>query len=206
MWRGSAAYKAEDFEQANTSFLSNKSAKGHYNRGNALAKSGDFQGGIDAYDSALSLEPNMQDAMANRALLEKLKEQQEQQEQQEQSKEQEDQNQQNQNQQSQDQQSQDQEESEEQTEQQKSEQEQEQEQEQSDDKEAEEQAAKDTEEAATDAELEELSDEEKQEQQAIEKMLRRIPDDPGGLLRAKFRYQSRQQNRQRKPPTNQERW
>ncbi|CAI8381429.1 MAG: Uncharacterised protein [Porticoccaceae bacterium UBA1117] len=206
MWRGSAAYKAEDFEQANTSFLSNKSAKGHYNRGNALAKSGDFQGGIDAYDSALSLEPNMQDAMANRALLEKLKEQQEQQEQQEQSKEQEDQNQQNQNQQSQDQQSQDQEESEEQTEQQKSEQEQEQEQEQSDDKEAEEQAAKDTEEAATDAKLEELSDEEKQEQQAIEKMLRRIPDDPGGLLRAKFRYQSRQQNRQRKPPTNQERW
>ena len=204
MWRGSAAYKAEDFEQANTSFLSNKSAKGHYNRGNALAKSGDFQGGIDAYDSALSLEPNMQDAMANRALLEKLKEQQEQQEQQKQSKEQEDQNQQNQNQQSQDQQSQDQEESEEQTEQQKSEQEQEQE--QSDDKEAEEQAAKDTEEAATDAELEELSDEEKQEQQAIEKMLRRIPDDPGGLLRAKFRYQSRQQNRQRKPPTNQERW
>ena len=206
MWRGSAAYKAEDFEQANTSFLSNKSAKGHYNRGNALAKSGDFQGGIDAYDSALSLEPNMQDAMANRALLEKLKEQEERQEQQEQSKEQEDQNQQNQNQQSQDQQSQDQEESEEQTEQQKSEQEQEQEQEQSDDKEAEEQAAKDTEEAATDAELEELSDEEKQEQQAIEKMLRRIPDDPGGLLRAKFRYQSRQQNRQRKPPTNQERW
>ena len=204
MWHGSAAYKAEDFEQANTSFLSNKSAKGHYNRGNALAKSGDFQGGIDAYDSALSLEPNMQDAMANRALLEKLKEQQEQQEQQKQSKEQEDQNQQNQNQQSQDQQSQDQEESEEQTEQQKSEQEQEQE--QSDDKEAEEQAAKDTEEAATDAKLEELSDEEKQEQQAIEKMLRRIPDDPGGLLRAKFRYQSRQQNRQRKPPTNQERW
>ena len=211
MWRGSAAYKAEDFEQANTSFLSNKSAKGHYNRGNALAKSGDFQGGIDAYDSALSLEPNMQDAMANRALLVKLKEQQEQQEQQEQSeeqqeqsKEQEDQNQQNQNQQSQDQQSQDQEESEEQTEQQKSEQKQEQE--QSDDKEAEEQAAKDTEEAATDAELEELSDEEKQEQQAIEKMLRRIPDDPGGLLRAKFLYQSRQQNRQRKPPTNQERW
>ena len=207
MWRGSAAYKAEDFEQANTSFLSNKSAKGYYNRGNALAKSGDFQGGIDAYDSALSLEPNMQDAMANRALLEKLKEQQEQQEQQEQSKEQEDQNQQNQqnqNQQSQDQQSQDQdqEKSEEQTEQQKSEQEQE----QSDGKEAEEQAAKDTEEAAADAELEELSDEEKQEQQAIEKMLRRIPDDPGGLLRAKFRYQSRQQNRQRKPPTNQERW
>ena len=33
MWRGSAAYKAEDFEQANTSFLSSKSAKGHYNRG-----------------------------------------------------------------------------------------------------------------------------------------------------------------------------
>ena len=57
---------------------------------------------------------------------------------------------------------------------------------------------------ATDADVE-LSDEEKREQQLIEQMLRRVPDDPGGLLRAKFRYQSRQNARNRQPP-NQERW
>jgi Ca-activated chloride channel family protein len=51
----------------------------------------------------------------------------------------------------------------------------------------------------------ELSDEEKREQQLIEQLLRRVPDDPGGLLRAKFRYQSRQNERNNQPP-NQERW
>ena len=33
----------------------------------------------------------------------------------------------------------------------------------------------------------EMSEEEKHEQREIDAMLRRIPDDPGGLLRAKFR-------------------
>ncbi|MDC1477736.1 hypothetical protein N8137_06440, partial [Porticoccaceae bacterium] len=55
----------------------------------------------------------------------------------------------------------------------------------------------------------ELSEEEKQNQQEIEQMLRRVPDDPGGLLRQKFRYQSRQralEQRRPKPPNDQERW
>ncbi len=51
-----------------------------------------------------------------------------------------------------------------------------------------------------------MSDEEKQEQEAIERILRRIPDDPGGLLRAKFRHQARQRSQNRRPPTNEERW
>ncbi len=38
------------------------------------------------------------------------------------------------------------------------------------------------------AELAELR-EQQEEQQAMEQWLRRIPDDPGGLLRRKFRYQ-----------------
>ena len=40
-------------------------------------------------------------------------------------------------------------------------------------------------------------------------MLRRVPDDPGGLLRAKFRYQSRQralEPKRPKPPNDEERW
>ena len=223
MWRGSAAYKAGDFEQATTSFLNNDTAQGHYNRGNALAQDGDLQGAIDAYDRALSLDPDMQDAIANRALVEQLKDQQQDQDQdqqnqqsQDQDQEQQDQEQQDQEQQNQDSSGQDQEQknqdsqSQDQSQQDKEEKgkpdSEKSEQEKTADEKALEQAEKDAEEAAAEAALDELSDEEKQEQQDIEKMLRRIPDDPGGLLRAKFRYQSRQQNRQRKPPNNQERW
>ena len=223
MWRGSAAYKAGDFEQATTSFLNNDTAQGHYNRGNALAQDSDLQGAIDAYDRALSLDPDMQDAIANRALVEQLKDQQQDQDQdqqnqqsQDQDQEQQDQEQQDQEQQNQDSSGQDQEQknqdsqSQDQSQQDKEEKgkpdSEKSEQEKTADEKALEQAEKDAEEAAAEAALDELSDEEKQEQQDIEKMLRRIPDDPGGLLRAKFRYQSRQQNRQRKPPNNQERW
>tara|TARA_B110000459_G_scaffold100930_1_gene112229 strand:- start:4590 stop:6422 length:1833 start_codon:yes stop_codon:yes gene_type:complete len=220
MWRGSAAYKAGDFEQATTSFLNNDTALGHYNRGNALAQDGDLQGAIDAYDRALSLDPDMQDAIANRALVEQLKDQQQDQDQdqdqqnqqsQDQDQEQQDQEQQNQDSSGQDQEQKNQDsQSQDQSQQDKEEKgkpdSEKSEQEKTADEKALEQAEKDAEEAAAEAALDELSDEEKQEQQDIEKMLRRIPDDPGGLLRAKFRYQSRQQNRQRKPPNNQERW
>ena len=218
MWRGSAAYKAGDFEQATTSFLNNDTPQGHYNRGNALAQDGDLQGAIDAYDRALSLDPDMQDAIANRALVEQLKDQQQDQDQdqqnqqsQDQDQEQQDQEQQNQDSSGQDQEQKNQDsQSQDQSQQDKEEQgkpdSEKSEQEKTADEKALEQAEKDAEEAAAEAALDELSDEEKQEQQDIEKMLRRIPDDPGGLLRAKFRYQSRQQNRQRKPPNNQERW
>jgi|TARA_B110001450_G_scaffold160830_1_gene149947 Ca-activated chloride channel family protein len=218
MWRGSAAYKAGDFEQATTSFLNNDTAQGHYNRGNALAQDSDLQGAIDAYDRALSLDPDMQDAIANRALVEQLKDQQQDQDQdqqnqqsQDQDQEQQDQEQQNQDSSGQDQEQKNQDsQSQDQSQQDKEEKgkpdSEKSEQEKTADEKALEQAEKDAEEAAAEAALDELSDEEKQEQQDIEKMLRRIPDDPGGLLRAKFRYQSRQQNRQRKPPNNQERW
>jgi len=218
MWRGSAAYKAGDFEQATTSFLNNDTAQGHYNRGNALAQDGDLQGAIDAYDRALSLDPDMQDAIANRALVEQLKDQQQDQDQdqqnqqsQDQDQEQQDQEQQNQDSSGQDQEqknqdSQSQDQSQQDKEKKGKPDSEKSEQEKIADEKALEQAEKDAEEAAAEAALDELSDEEKQEQQDIEKMLRRIPDDPGGLLRAKFRYQSRQQNRQRKPPNNQERW
>ena len=40
----------------------------------------------------------------------------------------------------------------------------------------------------SEAELAELR-QQQEEQQAMEQWLRRIPDDPGGLLRRKFRYQ-----------------
>jgi len=72
-----------------------------------------------------------------------------------------------------------------------------------DDKKAE-QAQQDTKPQAGEIDPEKLTDEQKQ---ALEQWLRRVPDDPGGLLRNKFRWQY-QQNRQKRadgefePPKN----
>ncbi len=82
-WRGIAASRAGDHAAAAEAFAAMAGADGHYNRGNALAKLGDLEGAIEAYDQALALAPQMADAAYNKALVEQLKNQ-EQQEQQEQ--------------------------------------------------------------------------------------------------------------------------
>ena len=218
-WRGSAAFKAGDFDQAIADFSQDDSAIGDYNHGNSLAKAGDLEGAIEAYNNALSKEPKMEDARFNLDLVEQLKDQQdqdqqnqEQQDQDQQSQEQQDQDQQSQDQQSQEQQDQDQQ-SQEQKDQDQEQQNQDQQNESNEDPaQPEQDKPEDKNEAATEEEqkeevsVEELSDEEKQEQEAIERILRRIPDDPGGLLRAKFRHQARQRSQNRRPPTNEERW
>ena len=61
-WRGSAAYKAGDYESAINEFLDFDNADSHYNRGNALAHSGDLDAAIEAYDQALAMNPEMADA------------------------------------------------------------------------------------------------------------------------------------------------
>ena len=203
-WRGSAAYRAGDFESAIGEFIQQDSADGHYNRGNALAKSGDLDGAIEAYDRALQLEPEMEDAQANRDLIEKLKQQQDQQQDQQQSSDQN--NQQNQDQQqSKSDQSQDQSQEPQQSENQEPQQDGSQEPQQSEGKEPQQEQEQAQEQPAN----AEPSEEEQQNQQEIEQMLRQVPDDPGGLLREKFRYQSRQralEQRRPKPPNEQERW
>ena len=228
-WRGSAAFKAGDFDQAIADFSQDDSAIGDYNHGNSLAKAGDLEGAIEAYNNALSKEPKMEDARFNLDLVEQLKDQQdqdqqnqEQQDQDQQSQEQQDQDQQSQDQQSKEQQDQDQQSQEQQDQDQQSQEQKDQGQEQQnqdqqnesneDPAQPEQDKPEDKNEAATEEEqkeevsVEELSDEEKQEQEAIERILRRIPDDPGGLLRAKFRHQARQRSQNRRPPTNEERW
>jgi Ca-activated chloride channel family protein len=251
-WRASAAYKANNFDQASADFYTDDTATGHYNRGNALAKAGKLDDAIEAYDSALALEPNMEDAIANKSLVSQLKEQQQEQQEQnqdqqsqdqqnqdqqnqdqqnqdqqnqdqqsqdqqsqdQQNQDQQSQDQQNQDQQSQDQQSQDQQNQDQQSQDQQSQDQQNQDQQsqdqqsqdqQSQDQQSQDQPSPDTQDSMQTETNNALTEEEKQEQQAIEKMLRRVPDDPGGLLRAKFRYQSRLQQNNRPPPT-QERW
>ena len=78
-WKGAAAYKAAEYEQALEYFSKDKSAEGYYNQGNALAQMMEIDKAIEAYDKAIQLNPNFQDAKSNKDVLEKFKEQQQQQ-------------------------------------------------------------------------------------------------------------------------------
>jgi len=45
------------------------SATAHYNRSNALTHAGDFQEALQAYNQALAIDPELHDALFNRALV-----------------------------------------------------------------------------------------------------------------------------------------
>lgn len=61
------AYREGDFDAAARGFAGVPGADAAYNRGNALARAGRYEEAIAAYDEALSAEPGMPDALANRA-------------------------------------------------------------------------------------------------------------------------------------------
>jgi len=69
-WRGSAAYRAEDFAEAESAWRQGDGADAHYNLGNALAKSGKYEDAIAAYEQALATDPAMDDAKANKQAVE----------------------------------------------------------------------------------------------------------------------------------------
>lgn len=83
-WKGSALYRAEEYEAAAEAFAQSDSARADYNRGNALARAGDLEAALEAYESALEKSPEMSDAQTNKALVQRLLEQQKQKEQQQQ--------------------------------------------------------------------------------------------------------------------------
>jgi len=205
-WRAVAHYQAEDFAEAAATFAESGDTQSLYNLGNAVARQGDFETAIDAYEQVLEMDPDDIDAAYNRDLLQQALEQQEQQQQQEgeqeSSEESEGEGEQSESESESDQESEDGSESESDSEQGDS---------QRDDQEASqedleamqeelERAAQEAEENGerpeqmTQAELEELRRAQEQEQ-AMEQWLRRIPNDPGGLLRRKFRYQYQQDGR-----------
>ncbi len=221
-WKAAAHYRAGNYEKSNELLATPESSTGYYNKGNVLAKLGNYEDAIKAYDDALNMDPDNEDARFNRELVKKAMEQQQQQQnsqqqdssqdqqQQQDSQQQQsqDQSQQQQDDQSSDQQQQDDQSAEEQqnaeekqdqltdvNEQKDDESKDEQEQEQSDAQQAEEQ--QDTEEQQLQAQQQDEAVEKEdaetvESEQAIEQWLRRIPDDPGGLMRRKFIYQYRQ--------------
>ena len=212
-WRAVANYRAGEYGGSAAGFADHEDVSSLYNLGNALAKLGEFESAIDAYEEVLERDPDFEDAVYNRDLVKDMLEQ------------------------SEDSQSGDQGNQENSSEAgggaQQSEGQSDSEQagqegatgepgsegEQGDASVRDEESANQEDMEAMQAELERAAQEameqsaEGQEQegmtqaeaeamrrvqeqeQAMEQWLRRIPDDPGGLLRRKFRYQYQRQGR-----------
>ena len=220
-WKAAAHYRAGEYEQAIESLNGINTPDALYNKGNALARAGKLPEALQAYDEALELNPANKDAEHNRELVEKQLEQQQQNQQQQNSDDNQEQSEQEKQQDSSDQQ-QEQDQSGEQQEQESqqgdsSEEEQQNQQQKSeagqdDETEAQEQSTAEEKSDNQDeqdqdeshiAKQEELTEEEKNSAQATEQWLRRIPDNPGGLLRRKFQYQYQ---RQRQPAKETQQW
>lgn len=223
-WQGASNYRLEDFETAAEMFKDNPTTEGLYNYGTARAKQGNFDEALDAYRQVLEREPAHEDALYNKKLIEEWKKQQEEQQNQSQEKNQEkkqnQENKENQNKGDQNQEQQDQETSSKVGEgdddntpssQKKDQQEGDQKSNQEDSSQPDQEEGPDLKEdfqSKMDRELEsdeqsqeeaqevEESGQEKDPQRAIDdRWLEKVKDDPGGLLRRKFLWQYRQQNR-----------
>ena len=248
-WKGVAEYQAGNYEDAlqTLSALADKNDNdtSHYNHGHALARNNDLAGAIAAYDKALAINPDMENAKLAKSIVEALQQQQEQQQQDgEEGEEGEkgEKGEKNNEQQSSDQQeSSDSENSEsssdesdssqqgsesdseasnelldrqaeqaqDQTQEQDTEEEQQSQQQknqQAADEQSEEEAAAAASKQAAEAKentegeaasLEAIEEQLNAEQQAqLEQWLKKIPDDPGGLLRRKFQYERSVRERQ----------
>jgi Ca-activated chloride channel family protein len=219
-WKAAAHYRAGNYEQSNALLEAPDSSNDYYNKGNVLAKLGSYQQAIAAYDQALTLDPDNEDARYNRDLVAKALEQQQRQDGQQQGQPQ---------QQPQDQSSQDQSQQQSQSDQQDQSGNQQQQSEQADsnqrnqeerDRLSDVKQKQDEQDSANQQQQQENMQQAEQQQetknqqqlqaqqqdeaieqedaetveseQAMEQWLRRIPDDPGGLMRRKFIYQYRQ--------------
>ncbi|UZD98094.1 tetratricopeptide repeat protein [Pseudomonas corrugata] len=71
-WQGVALYEAGAYGEAARRFAEGSDARAHYNRGNALARSGELEAALDAYEQALELQPDLRPAQTNKTLVESL--------------------------------------------------------------------------------------------------------------------------------------
>lgn len=68
-WKAAALYRAGDYVASAEALQDLPTAEDHYNRGNALARAGQFPAAVEAYDAALQMAPDHADAAHNKALL-----------------------------------------------------------------------------------------------------------------------------------------
>jgi len=199
-WRAVARYRAKDYANSAAGFAERGDTRNLYNLGNAMAMLGELDSAIDAYEQVLEMDPDDEDAAYNLDLVKSLRDQQQQQQQG-------DDQQSSENPGGEGEQSDAESQQDQQGEESTSESEGESQDNESADSGEQEMSEEDLEalrqeleraaqEAQTgeqpqqmsEAELAELRQQQEQ-QQAMEQWLRRIPDDPGGLLRRKFRHQ-----------------
>ncbi len=197
-WRAAANYKNGNYEAALAEFNQLEGIDATYNKANTLAKLNRYEDAISTYDEVIAQQANHTDAILNRDIVQKLLEEQQEQEeltqnQQEQEREgsedeQESENEQTESEQQNQDQSAEQSEQEEENSEQNSE---EQQQSESTDSDAGQEA--ENEEESEPSEEQSIADQgESEEDQAMQQWLGRIEDDPGELLRNKFRYQTQQ--------------
>lgn len=75
-WKGVALYEAGDYAGAAQQFAAGDSAADHYNRATALARAGELAAALDAYDQALERQPDFPAAQYNRELIQAVLEEQ----------------------------------------------------------------------------------------------------------------------------------
>jgi len=211
-WKAAAHYKAGEYNKSLEDLKNSKSESSAYNQGNALAKAGQLEEAVKAYEKALAVNPNDSDAKHNKEVVEKeLEKQKQEQKQQNQQKDDKQQS------KGDSEQNKDGEQSEKSDEQKQSEEKPEQkpEQKQSDKQQPDEKQQDKTEQKKPEEEKPQQAEQGKDEakekakqqvpvnpeptdeqQQANEQWLKRIPDDSAGLLRRKFKYQYGQRGRQ----------
>ena len=75
VWRAVAKYRAAEYGPSAAGFVNQEDIENLYNLGNALARLGEIETAIDAYEQVLEVDPEMEDALYNRDLLKDLIEQ-----------------------------------------------------------------------------------------------------------------------------------
>jgi Ca-activated chloride channel family protein len=75
VWQAVARYRAAEFGPSAAGFAGQEDLDNLYNLGNALARLGEIETAIDAYEQVLEVDPDMEDALYNRDLLKDLLEQ-----------------------------------------------------------------------------------------------------------------------------------
>jgi len=74
-WQAVAKYRSGEFGPSAAGFATQEDVDNLYNLGTALARLGQFETAIDAYEQVLEIAPDMEDALYNRDLLQDMLEQ-----------------------------------------------------------------------------------------------------------------------------------
>ena len=184
-WRAVAQYRTSDFSAAPDAFAGLDDPESSYNLGNSLANGGDYEAAITAYDRTLSQVPGHEDAAFNKSLVERLLEEQQSSAENSESEGEDGSNPQDQSQPQYGDEGQQSQEDQNQGDQP----------EEPPEQENPDQDPSEADDSAESGETEEGESTRDERQDAMEQWLRRVPDDPGGLLRRKFQYETNQRLR-----------